>query len=294
MDLKNFLHPYYYLNVLILLSYIPLRSYYVDNPSAASFYVDEGSLGYSREVDAVALLLFVLGHKMRGTNNVIVALDWLFLYGKTFIVGAVYLMDKRVFFWYLVFLFIMFFYEPFQRPTTYSKWVRTINTVNINSQLRGSHKNTIEKKKKKNKKKKDTTTTSLKKTKGKGNGEQEQQFASTSSLFHLVQCVVPWSDRCKQAEIIFNGLANIYGTKDHLRFGRLDLEANPILAKRYGIDTSIRTLDLPAYLLFRDGDLIRRLPESDHSGSTTYFEQSYLKEHFAIETLYASNDDDHS
>lgn len=109
-----------------------------------------------------------------------------------------------------------------------------------------------------------------------------------SSKYWVVMLYANWSLACLNFEAVLAKLSLKYSA-DHIKFGKsiyilqhyhplthifylgkLDIDVYGDVAEEYGISRDPASFDLPALLLFRDGALIRRLPEltvSDESSS---------------------------
>ncbi|VDP75649.1 unnamed protein product [Echinostoma caproni] len=75
----------------------------------------------------------------------------------------------------------------------------------------------------------------------------------------LVAFYTAWSPACIKLQPIFAELSEEYGL-DFLKFGKLDITRYPDIAKKYSIDTSGWSKQLPTLILFRKGKEITRRP----------------------------------
>ncbi|KAI7877652.1 hypothetical protein K492DRAFT_12351 [Lichtheimia hyalospora FSU 10163] len=81
-----------------------------------------------------------------------------------------------------------------------------------------------------------------------------------SSKYWVVMLYANWSLACLNFEAVLAKLSLKYSA-EHIHFGKLDIDIYGDVAEEYGISRDPASFDLPALLLFRDGALIRRLPE---------------------------------
>ncbi|RLO09597.1 hypothetical protein DYB28_014811 [Aphanomyces astaci] len=88
-----------------------------------------------------------------------------------------------------------------------------------------------------------------------------------SSGTWLVYLHADWCDECLYHDAMFADLSLAHGT-DAVRFGRLDVEAYPDIAKELNIDMNATTTkQLPSLVLFEGGKETKRLPRFDHTGA---------------------------
>jgi thioredoxin len=67
----------------------------------------------------------------------------------------------------------------------------------------------------------------------------------------LVDFWATWCGPCKMAEPILADLASAWS--DRLRVVRVDVDANPLVVRRYGV------MSMPTLMVFRDGEPVLRL-----------------------------------
>ena len=85
---------------------------------------------------------------------------------------------------------------------------------------------------------------------------------------------------------MFCGLAADYAGSKRL-FGSIDVARYPEIAKRYDVDLGVRSLQLPSYLLFRDGVLCRRLPYFDRNDATKVVRTRFTRQ--SMESFFLLN-----
>ena len=81
----------------------------------------------------------------------------------------------------------------------------------------------------------------------------------------LVALDASWSDACLNFEASFADISLRYGT-NALRFGRVDVDRWPELARRLRVDSSARSWQLPTFILFERRKEAKRLPPLDANG----------------------------
>jgi thiol-disulfide isomerase/thioredoxin len=84
----------------------------------------------------------------------------------------------------------------------------------------------------------------------------------------LVQLTCSWHDGAEALIPLFCGLAADYAGPKRV-FASVDVARHPDIATRFNVDLGVRSQQLPTYLLFRNGELQRRLPYFDRSDGTT-------------------------
>jgi thioredoxin 1 len=83
--------------------------------------------------------------------------------------------------------------------------------------------------------------------------ENEAEFDGilTQEPVIVMDCTAVWCGPCKLVAPLMDRLANEYG--DRARVCKLDLDANPSMAKRFGISS------IPVVLVFKQGELLEKL-----------------------------------
>ena len=87
----------------------------------------------------------------------------------------------------------------------------------------------------------------------------------SSQVTWLVAVDAAWSDACLNFEAAFADISLRYGT-NALRFGRVDVDRWPELARRLRVDGSARSWQLPTFILFERRKEAKRLPPFDANG----------------------------
>ncbi|DAZ99095.1 TPA: hypothetical protein N0F65_008400 [Lagenidium giganteum] len=102
---KRFLAPYYILNTIALLVYVPIRYYYADSKELLE---RDSFLNIPREQEIFLLVSasIVINYRKKATVDGVVSV--FFLNGKAGIIALLYYLDKRVCGWYFVYCAILF------------------------------------------------------------------------------------------------------------------------------------------------------------------------------------------
>ncbi|XP_046860429.1 thioredoxin-related transmembrane protein 2-like [Xenia sp. Carnegie-2017] len=87
----------------------------------------------------------------------------------------------------------------------------------------------------------------------------EEELQENDQVTYLVEFYTMWSPPCKR---ISEPFAEVSLKFDHeyLRFGKIDLGRYPMIARKYNIDDSVSSKQLPTLILFQDGKEIKRRP----------------------------------
>jgi len=86
-----------------------------------------------------------------------------------------------------------------------------------------------------------------------------------SDVTWLVEFYAPWSPPCSRFSATFAELSLAYNN-EFLKFGKLNAAAYEVIAKKYGIDTSVTSKNLPTIVLFENGKESMRRPLLPSSG----------------------------
>lgn len=111
--------------------------------------------------------------------------------------------------------------------------------------------------------------------------------SSPAATSWFVMFSAPWSSQCLAAAATFADLSLEFGS-DRLRFGELDVGRWPKMAKKYGMAIDMVPHQLPAFLLFKQGKLVKRLPPADEAWETKGRLRSRLQEEFELDMVLAS------
>ena len=109
----------------------------------------------------------------------------------------------------------------------------------------------------------------------------------SSQPFWLIMLSAPWSSQSRQAQATFAELSLEYAS-ERLKFGELDVGRWPKVAKKYDMFLETCPNQLPAFLLLKQGKLVKRLPEPDHSWDRKGRLKTVLINHFDLDMVLAS------
>ena len=112
--------------------------------------------------------------------------------------------------------------------------------------------------------------------------------AGASQPFWLIMLSAPWSSQSRQAQATFAALS-LYYASERLKFGELDVGRWPKVAKKYDMSIETHPSQLPTFLLLKQGKLVKRLPEADHSWERKGRLKALLINHFDLDMVLASN-----
>lgn len=103
----------------------------------------------------------------------------------------------------------------------------------------------------------------------------------------FVMCTTIWSSACWQAQATFAELSLQYAS-DRLKFGEIDVGRWPKIAKKFDICIESIPFQLPSFLLFKNGKLVKRLPGRDESWSSKGKLRDRLVKEFDLDMLLAA------
>ncbi|KAJ8609170.1 hypothetical protein CTAYLR_008411 [Chrysophaeum taylorii] len=106
-----------------------------------------------------------------------------------------------------------------------------------------------------------------------------------SAPLWLVMFSADWCETCALAQPLFCSLAAEH-TSRRRKFALIDVSKNPTIARRFNIDVSHKTLQLPTFALFFAGREKLRLPYFDEANRVvkTKFARSALQSFFLLDT----------
>lgn len=112
----------------------------------------------------------------------------------------------------------------------------------------------------------------------------ETVLRPTDDKIWLVAFTADWCESCAHAQPLFCSLAAEHASKRR-GFAQVDVAANPTIARRFNVDLSYRTLQLPTYALFVGGREKRRLPYLDDKNVVvkTKFTRDSLQAYFLLD-----------
>lgn len=117
---------------------------------------------------------------------------------------------------------------------------------------------------------------------------QETVLQSNSPAW-VVTFGTSWSLPCRQLSTTLASIANRY-TTEKLKFGRIDVSDWPHLAKKYNIDVSSVTQQLPTVILFENGEEKVRLPQLVNNAlKFAHFAPKDIVKAFELDMRYTSS-----
>ncbi|KAJ0399728.1 hypothetical protein P43SY_009309 [Pythium insidiosum] len=225
-SLSRFLTRYYVLNALVPVAYVVLRQFV----SSKELFEREGFLNIPREHEIFLLVgaLFLMNYRKKATLDGVMAMTMMYL--KVGTLACLFYLDRRLLGWMLAYcavLFIAVGYPKYNGPDNITK----LNPASIEQYIKrgGGYKST---------------------------GKNEAW---------LVYFYTDWSDHCLQHDAMIAELSLQYGSET-LKFGKVDLDQYPDLAREHQIDVSTTSSQLPTLVLFQGGEEVDRLPRITESG----------------------------
>uniref|UniRef100_A0A5K3ELF3 Thioredoxin domain-containing protein n=1 Tax=Mesocestoides corti TaxID=53468 RepID=A0A5K3ELF3_MESCO len=106
----------------------------------------------------------------------------------------------------------------------------------------------------------------------------------------IVAFYTVWSPACNALAPIFSELSHSYSGFSGLRFGKVDITRCPDLARRFGIDASTWSKQIPTIIVFRGGKEIDRRPGLSVKTKKVYkfnFTWDNIISAFSLNDLYA-------
>lgn len=100
----------------------------------------------------------------------------------------------------------------------------------------------------------------------------------------------PWSPPCQNFSSVFADLSSRFGDLKTFRFVKFDVSRYQAEAKRFKIDTSTFSKQLPTVVLFQEGKEVKRRPQIDVKGrvldSRRLLTADYLIDEFGLAEIY--------
>ena len=225
MPLKTYLQPYYVANGLVCVAWLPLR--YVLPETWRVCEPGSGSFLMTREKEVFALIGFAVMGKLRRATSSHEFLSKVFLYGKTAL-GLLLFMT----FWPGLAVAFAAFMTLALVPAPVFPGADKVEILDGDAFARRCCRPPPE----------------------------EDRMAPV----FVVAFVASWCDACTHADPLFCSLAAEHASVRR-KFVSVDVATFAHLAKRFDIDVSVRTRQLPTFALFYGGKLQRRLPYFDRA-----------------------------
>ncbi|XP_049840612.1 thioredoxin-related transmembrane protein 2 homolog [Schistocerca gregaria] len=115
----------------------------------------------------------------------------------------------------------------------------------------------------------------------------EEQLERDRRVTWLVVFYTAWNPACVTFAPIFAELSAEYGL-ENLKFGKIDVGRYPDAAKKYNVNDSSMSRQLPTLILFKDGKEVTRRPGFDNKGKVIkfFFSGDNVKASFDLNNLY--------
>ncbi|TMW55496.1 hypothetical protein Poli38472_010378 [Pythium oligandrum] len=217
---RRFFRAYYILNTTVLLAYLVIRQL------AWNSELEERqgflNIPLEQEIFLLVAIMFAMNYRKKATIDGLVAM--FFMYTKTGVLAALYYLDRRIFGWmlaYCAFLFIAVGQPKYDGPDN----IFPLNPATMEQEItrNGGYK------------------------------------ASKKRVSWLVYFYADWNDNCLQHDAMVADLSLQFGSET-LRFGKVDVNKYPELAREHSIEVSATSSQLPTLILFQGGQEIKRLP----------------------------------
>ncbi|XP_038053835.1 thioredoxin-related transmembrane protein 2-like [Patiria miniata] len=115
----------------------------------------------------------------------------------------------------------------------------------------------------------------------------EEELTSNPRVTWLIEFYTPWSTSCQTFARVFADLSLSY-SHNHLRFGKIDVGRYVDVAKKYKIDVSSLSQQLPTLVLFEGGKETIRKPGRNSKGAIVrhHFTKENITSEYNLKTLY--------
>lgn len=113
-----------------------------------------------------------------------------------------------------------------------------------------------------------------------------QAMSESSKETWLVMLTAPWSSKSRHAQHTFAELSQEYSS-NNLRFGELEVSRWPKVAVKFDVNIESIPHQLPSFLLFQRGKVVKRLPAKDENWERWLRLRTILVGHFELDMLMA-------
>ncbi|CAK4178856.1 unnamed protein product [Aphanomyces euteiches] len=253
---RRFIHIYYGLNTLLVLSYGLARFYYSSemllkkddwlNTTRVEFHqglTAHGWLEQEQQIIGMLVGVVLMNYRKKATVDGIVAM--VFMYAKCAVGGLFYMLDGKLFAAFVAANLVIFVAVPFPKYNGPHKLVKLTPEI------------------------------------------FKHALRTDKSAKWLVYFFADWCDECLYHDAMFAALSLKYAN-DKVHFGRMDVQRHSDIAAEYSIDTSaLTTKQLPSLILFEHGKEVKRLPRMDHSGKVvrTILDEDGVATYFGFKEL---------
>lgn len=121
----------------------------------------------------------------------------------------------------------------------------------------------------------------------RGIKDLEEELSRDTKITWLIAFYTAWNPTCAGFAPIFAKLSSDY-CLDNLKFGKVDVGRYPDAAKKYLIDDSSFSKQLPTVILFQEGKETIRRPVTDNKGKYIkfLFSEENIKRFFGLHVYY--------
>lgn len=115
----------------------------------------------------------------------------------------------------------------------------------------------------------------------------EEELQRDKRITWLIVFYTVWNPSCTNFAPVFAQLSAQYAL-ENLKFGKIDVGRYPDAAKKYGINDSSMSRQLPTVILFKSGKEVTRRPAADDRGKLIkfFFTEDNVKASFDLNQLY--------
>lgn len=115
----------------------------------------------------------------------------------------------------------------------------------------------------------------------------EEELSRCKDTQWLITFYTVWNPACVNFAPLFSKLSTEYNV-DSLKFGKIDIGRYPDAAKKYYVNDSSLSKQLPTIILFKDGKEVTRKPTIDSKGNTQkfFFSNENVKAAFDLNNIY--------
>jgi len=92
--------------------------------------------------------------------------------------------------------------------------------------------------------------------------DMDEELKREKKIVWIVEFYTAWNPSCVNFAPIYADLSNQYGM-ENLRFAKIDVGRFPEVARRYRVDDSSLSRQLPTVILFKEGKECIRRPDID-------------------------------
>ena len=261
---KNIFSAYFIFNYLLIIIYPILR-----NSGNKYMLKRKDNWGYQREDSIFTILVtIILLRYIRYFSNWDKFLCEIFFYSKFAISILLFLISRKIFFWYILaclVIWLLIKYPRYQGPSN----IIEIPNAEILNDIMAIHSQSNDKKNKKS---------------------HSHNNTSVSDNFFFLIFFSNYSYDCLYTEEFFANLSIKYYSPN-LKFGKMNVDLNENFVENIGI-TLHKNVNLPYMIMFKNGKEIERLPGYDNKGKPKkmkYYREKEIVEFFGFKDIIGKN-----